>query len=101
MKSDYALRELAKNARAYDRQAVGLPGIDVAALADELLLLRAQNHAMRKRVGNLRRAVRGLNKAYESLMLMSEVRGLRKSNDALRELVEPPELTPELKEVAN
>lgn len=97
MKSDAALRELAKNTRAYNLLPVALQGVLIADMVDELLLLRTVNSAMRKRVGNLRRAVRGLQKAYEYVMMKNEVKVLTKSNRDLHELVDPPEL----KEVAN
>lgn len=99
MKSDAALRELAKNTRAYNLLPVALQGVLIADMVDELLLLRTVNSAMRKRVGNLRRAVRGLQKAYEYAMMKNSVKVLKKrltethqELDTMRELAEPQEL---------
>ncbi len=85
MKDDNALTDLANNTRTYGNVSVALKGQDIADMADELVKLRQVNRAMRKRVGNLRSAVRGLQKAYEYVMRESQVKRLRKDNKELHQ----------------
>jgi len=78
MKDDAALQDLGINARGHGEKRIALPGNDIADMAFEVIKLRQVNTAMRRRVGNLRSAVRGLNKAYEHARIELRNKNLKK-----------------------
>jgi len=78
MKDDHTLTALANSARLHGVRRIGIRGEDIADMADEIVKLRQVNTAMRRRVGNLRSAVRGLNKAYEHARIELRNKNLKK-----------------------